>query len=59
MKDCRHLYPGSVADIKVGLGYGNLGKCSRRRDIVLIFAGHESFVSREGAIGIAEKRKQL
>ncbi len=49
--------PGSVADDrKVGLGHGNLGSRLLREETKCsaFFAGHESFASAEGAIGLAK-----
>ena len=54
--------PGSVADQrKVGLGHGNLGKMLLEEDTecFAFLAGHESFASAEGAIGIAEKANKV
>ena len=48
--------PGSVAeDRKVGLGHGNLGAMLLREETkcFAFLAGHESFATAEGAIGIA------
>lgn len=48
--------PGSVADQKVGLGHGNLGKMllEEETECFAFLAGHESFAAAEGAISIAE-----
>ena len=54
--------PGSVADQrKVGLGHGNLGKMllEEETECFAFLAGHESFASAEGAIGIAEKANKV
>ena len=54
--------PGSVADQrKVGLGHGNLGKMLLEEDTecFAFLAGHESFASAEGAIGIATKANRV
>ena len=54
--------PGSVADQrKVGLGHGNLGKMllEEETECFAFLAGHESFATAEGAIGIAEKANKV
>ena len=54
--------PGSVADQrKVGLGHGNLGKMLLEEDTecFAFLAGHESFATAEGAIGIATKANRV